>query len=464
MTTACAVSVTCSRSAARIVSALSRTYCQENHGLPGRRPERQRKHIGGEEGHTWTLPRSRPALAERGIDQLENIRKAVPGRHRRRRRPQPGGAGRRAGRADRPVRLRQVHRAAHDQPADRAVRRPDPARRRGRHRRRPGRAAPPDRLRHPERRPLPAPDDPHQRRHGAPAARLAARRGSATAPTSCSTWSASTRRGTAAATRTSSPAASGSGSAWPGRSPPTRVVLLMDEPFSAVDPIVRGPAAGGVPAAAGRRSARPSCWSPTTSTRRSGSATGSRCSSEGGRLEQYATPAELLGDAGVRRSSASSSAPTAASGGWPSPRSTTRCGPLGQVDGRRTVCRPSPPTARSTTRWPRCSTADYAARRGAEDGEPVGGVSAGDHRGARASTTRRTKSESLAAAGPAADPRRRSRRGPLHGRPGAASAGAAPAAEGGEADDPADEEAVGGAGAGRLERAEQRRVGAGSAW
>ena len=54
------------------------------------------------------------------------------------RRAQPGGQGRRAGGADRPVRLRQVDRAAHDQPADRADRRPDPARRRGRHRRRPG--------------------------------------------------------------------------------------------------------------------------------------------------------------------------------------------------------------------------------------------------------------------------------------------------------------------------------------
>ena len=35
-------------------------------------------------------------------------------------------------------------------------------------------------------------------------------------------WSASTPRRTATATRTSSPAASGSGSAWPGRWPPTR--------------------------------------------------------------------------------------------------------------------------------------------------------------------------------------------------------------------------------------------------
>ena len=37
-----------------------------------------------------------------------------------------------------------------------------------------------------------------------------------------STWSASTRPRSPTATRTSSPAASGSGSAWPGRSPRTR--------------------------------------------------------------------------------------------------------------------------------------------------------------------------------------------------------------------------------------------------
>lgn len=48
------------------------------------------------------------------------------------------------------------------------------------------------------------------------------RSGSAAAPTSCWNWSGSTRRSSAAATRTSSPVGSGSGSGWPGRSPPTR--------------------------------------------------------------------------------------------------------------------------------------------------------------------------------------------------------------------------------------------------
>ena len=44
----------------------------------------------------------------------------------------------------------------------------------------------------------------------------------------------------ATATRASSPAASSSASASPARSPPTRRVLLMDEPFGAVDPVRRG--------------------------------------------------------------------------------------------------------------------------------------------------------------------------------------------------------------------------------
>ena len=70
-------------------------------------------------------------------------------------------------------------------------------------------------------------------------------------------------------------------------------VLLMDEPFGAVDPIVRARLQEEFLRLQGEL-ARPSCWSPTTSTRRSASATGSR-SSRGGRLEQYDTPAELLG-------------------------------------------------------------------------------------------------------------------------------------------------------------------------
>ena len=67
-------------------------------------------------------------------------------------------AARRDGLPGRPVGLRQVHDAEDDQPADRADHRPDLARRQGRHRRRPGRAAPRHRLRHPADRAVPAPD------------------------------------------------------------------------------------------------------------------------------------------------------------------------------------------------------------------------------------------------------------------------------------------------------------------
>ena len=70
-------------------------------------------------------------------------------------------------------------------------------------------------------------------------------------------------------------------------------VMLMDEPFSAVDPVVREQLQESS-CACRASSARPSCSSPTTSTRRSSSVTRSPCCGSAGRLAQMASPAELL--------------------------------------------------------------------------------------------------------------------------------------------------------------------------
>ena len=84
---------------------------------------------------------------------------ALSGQRRpRRRQRQHGDQGGRDRHLRRPVRLREVHDAQDDQPADRTDRRPHPHRRRGRHRHGPGEAAPQGRVRDPVRRSLPAHD------------------------------------------------------------------------------------------------------------------------------------------------------------------------------------------------------------------------------------------------------------------------------------------------------------------
>ena len=174
-----------------------------------------------------------------------------------------------------PSGLRQDDDDEDDQPADRADDRPDPARRRGRHPRRPRPAAPPDRLRHPEHRAVPAPDRAHQRRHRAAAARL----GQAADPDPGRRAAGDRRprpgRPRRPLPRASSPAVSGSGPAWPGRWPPTPPCCSWT---SRSPPSTRSSGSGCSRSSCGcrRPCARRSSSSPTTSRRPCGSATGSR--------------------------------------------------------------------------------------------------------------------------------------------------------------------------------------------
>ena len=159
-------------------------------------------------------------------------------RRRRARRALAHDPGRHVLRPRRPVGRRQDDGAQARQQADpvRRGRHPD---RRPQHQGAPGGRAPPrDRLRDPAGRAVPAHDDRREHRHRAAAARLAEAAHRASAPPSCSSSSASSRP-TRSAIRRSSRAASASASGSPARSPPTRRVLLMDEPFGALDPITR---------------------------------------------------------------------------------------------------------------------------------------------------------------------------------------------------------------------------------
>ena len=126
------------------------------------------------------------------------------------------------------------------------------------------------------------------------------RRARASAPASCSSWSA-WQRGPSA-TRTSSPAASSSASRWPGRSPSSRAILLLDEPLSALDAKVRVAAAPGDPAHPDPARASPRSTSPTTRKRRCRSPTASPSCPTGNRADRR--PADIY------RSPATGSWPT----------------------------------------------------------------------------------------------------------------------------------------------------------
>ena len=168
---------------------------------------------------------------------------------------------------------------------------------------------------------------------------------------SCSSWSVSTRSSTPGAFPTSSPAASASGWAWPGRSGGDPPVLLMDEPFGAVDPVTRQRLQQQFLDLQTRRSRRRSSSSPTTSKRRPSSGDRIAVLSKGGVLEQYDTPAEMLGRPGHAPSWPTSSAPTVACGGLAvTPIDARR--PVPAAHGRRRTVH-----GRRPGRWPRVRTA-----------------------------------------------------------------------------------------------------------
>ena len=210
--------------------------------------------------------------------------------------------------------MRQDHHVAHDQPAHRAARGPDP------HRRRrtcstdgPRAAAPGHRLRDPAGRPLPPPARGRQRRHGAPPPRLGPRPRGRAGQRAARAGRPRPGPATAGASPTSSPAASANGSAWPGPSAATRPCCSWTSPSAPSTPSPAS-ACSSSSSTCRRSSRRRSSSSPTTSRRRPSSGTASPCSPRAAcsssttrRRRSWAGPAtpfvaDFVGaDRGVRR-------------------------------------------------------------------------------------------------------------------------------------------------------------------
>ena len=223
-----------------------------------------------------------------------DVVKRYPGQKKPGRRPlTPAHPGRRDRDVRRPLRLRQDDLAEDDQPADRADLGHDHDRRRGRPQPARRRAAPPHRLRHPGRQPLPAHDGRAEHRAWCPSCSSGTKRVDARVDELLELVSLDAgevpRPLPARALRR--PAAARRRGPRPGRRPaggPDGRAVRRGRPDHPAA------AAGRADVASRTSCARPSSASPTTSTRRSSSATGSASCSEGAQIAQYDTPEKIL--------------------------------------------------------------------------------------------------------------------------------------------------------------------------